>query len=1166
MARKRNRKQATSSPAPPEPGSSSTTAPPSGEAGGLERRLQALVFVLFFLSGATALVYQVTWVRRLILTFGASHEAVGIVLASFMGGLALGGWLFGRWSERERHPLRLYGVLEIAIGLVALVLPTLLRLVDGIYVGAAREVEGVPISLHVMRVVLAVSVLLLPTFLMGGTLPLLTRLVVAGPREFGRRLSQLYGINTTGAVAGTALAGFVLLPALGVRSSEWLAILLNLAIGVVAILLSRRLPALAVSTSAPEPATPRRSKKGARGAESAWALRLAFAGTAVSGAAALALEVTWMRGISIVVGTTTYSFTVMLCAFLVGIGLGSWLHSVRPLETLGVARQLGWVLVTIGVTSLIVCQSIPSLPALSATLNAWLHSGAGGLRVGTTLLVSFAVMLVPCTLMGIAFPLAGRARATLRERHGQAVGELVGLNTLGAIIGSVAAGFILIPKLGLQVGMALAACLNLAYGLLVLGLAAPPRAPRWRLPAGILLSLAALALPFVLPAWDVRALAIHRNNTRGQLVGGEDELDVLYYREGRGSNVSVIEGGGIRAILIDGKSVASDSLTDMQHELLLGHLPVLLHPAPRTAAVVGLGAGITLGSVLAHPSIESVVLVEIEPAVVDGSRLFSHVNDGAVDDPRLTISFQDGRNHLRTSTQLFDVITADPIHPWARGASYLYTGEYYEILGARLAEGGIACQWLPLYELSPENVRSVIATFADSFAHATVWQTAYDAVLIGSNQPLNVDVAGLADRLAVPSVRQQLTQVGLDDPLSLLSELTLDPAGIASCCSDVVRNTDDNLYLEFSSPLSVGSPAVLENIRATNAGRVRLDAVIDDVGPLLPPGWSAERALDDHRWAKSETVEIQVQLTQARGTGSPAFAPIIERLRRTLARVPNHGRARSQLCLALTQQGLRLFQEGRDAEGLNALEQAVAAMPSNALANHELATALVERDRPTDALPYFTAATTHRPRYAHAHANHGATLLQMGRFLEAREKLSRAVSLRPDFVEALHHLGIVLMATGQAREGERSFRRALELDPDLPGLHGNFAMALTRLGRHGEASELLETGLGLQPADAQIQRQLAWLLATAPDAALRDGHRAVSLMQGVQRQVGSSPQVDDTLAAALAETGRLQEAATLADRAAARAQGQGQVGLAAEIRGRAAGYRQGRPHRTAAAR
>jgi spermidine synthase len=789
----------------------------------MRRGTRLLVYALFLLSGATALVYQVTWLRDLALIFGASHQATSIVLASFMGGLALGGFVFGRCAQGFRHPLRIYGVLEIGIGLFALALPSLLRSVDAFYVDAALRAGEVTTGLTLMRIALAFGVLVLPTFLMGATLPVLIRFIVHRYGELGVRLAWLYGINTLGAAAGALAAGFVMMPALGVGATQMVAVVVNLVIGAVAIAADRGVAAPAAAGVASEEPKPEQAAPDLGD----WPTRLAFQGTAVSGLSALALEVMWTRSIALSVGSTTYSFTVMLAAFLVGIWLGSWIHAAFPLRRVHESVQFGAALVVIGVTSFAASQWIPRLPELVLGLNLLFYEDLDRVRMGTTLGVAFAVMLVPCIFMGIAFPLAGQARARLTRGFGKSVGDTLSLNTLGAIVGSLLAGFALIPGMGLQRGMLTVAMLDVAYGLVVLAAATSSRFLRWRLlflPAVAAAFLLILVAPRVVPPWDLSMLgSFTSNQLRAFVLDGEAHLRdparrVVYFKEGHSATVSVVDNFDprvrFRYIVVNGKSVASDLPSDLWHELMLGHIPVLLHPDPKSALVVGLGAGITLGSIAAHSGFEELVLVEIEPAVFGGAALFAHVNDDVLNDPRLEVMIQDGRNYLKTTPRRFDVITADPIHPWTAGSVYLYTTEYYHLASQRLKEGGVMCQWLPVSDLSIDDFRSLIRSFSDNFEHVSVWDAITDVVLIGSRQPIRLDLERLSERIAEPAVKRQLDWIQLGNPIALLSRLSMEDSGIRAFGRDGIVNSDDNLYIEFSAPRAIGDTRVGRNILA----------------------------------------------------------------------------------------------------------------------------------------------------------------------------------------------------------------------------------------------------------------------------------------------------------------------------------------------------------------
>jgi len=970
-----------------------------------------LVYLLFLLSGGTALVYQVTWVRDLSLIFGASFQATSIVLASFMAGLALGGFCLGRLVGRMRRPLAVYAGLELGVAVFALALPTLLQGVDSLYVAAALEAGGVTPALNLLRVLLAFGALVVPTFFMGATLPALTQLMVSSHDEMSDCMAWLYGLNTLGAVGGTLFSAFISIPAIGVSRTQFLAVAVNVGIAVLALAIDRSLPARsgleAKAAAAREPGSP-----GAIAPLTSawvWPTRLAFWGTAVSGMCALALEVLWTRGIATTVGSTIYSFAVMLAAFLVGIWLGSWLHAVFPFRRVPESVQLGMTLVLIGLLSFGTSHVIPALPELMVHLNVFLYDDPTRVRGGATLLLSFAVMLVPTLFMGMAFPLASEARARLRVGFGRSVGDTLALNTLGSIIGSLAAGFVLIPLFGLQRSMVLAATVSLAYGVVVLGAAAAAWQPRhqpWVAVATLVAVCTAFTLPVTARPWDLSALGAFQSDRLHTYVGAGNEVDMahqltglrlLYYREGRGSTVSVLERRGNRTLVVSGRAVATDIPPDMQHELLLGHLPVLLHPAPRSALVVGLGAGITLGGVAAHEEIETLKLVEIESAVVEAAAFFSHANDNVLEDPRLEIVIQDGRNFLKTSPDQFDVITADPIHPWIAGSSYLYTAEYFRMASTHLRTGGVMCQWLPAYGMSQANFRSVVASFATAFPHTTLWLASYDALLIGSDAPLQVDLALLARRLAQPRVARQLALVGLDTPLAFLSEFALDSEAVHAYAAGAVINSDDNLYLEYSSPLHMSSDDMRINIHSIDRERQTAEALVADWSLHFGSREEMRSALDRYRSAKSETLEAKLA-PGANQINAPAlwFERASERLRAVLDELPEYGPARAQLSTHLTQRALIALNRDELQIGHELASEAQTLAPASADANYALGVSLLRLERFAEAIPFFERAADLRPDHWRSHYGLAMARSPAGQLSGAIAALQRAIELNPD--------------------------------------------------------------------------------------------------------------------------------------------------------------------------
>jgi spermidine synthase len=1137
-----------------------------------------VVYVLFLASGATALVYQVAWSRSLSLVFGASFEAVSIVLAAFMAGLAAGGFALGRIGARLGRPLRVYGALEIGVALFALLLPGLLWLVDAIYLRFALDLEGTSDALNAARAAMAFSVLLLPTFCMGGTLPILVRFLVDRHGQLGERLAGLYAINTVGAVVGALTAGFVLLPSIGVWRSELLAASINLVIGIVAIaadgIVLRREIATADSGLAPD--RPPAIGLGAPLAQSVpsdadaetslWPFRLAFWGTGIAGMAALALEVAWSRAIVIASGANTYSFTIMLATFLSGIAIGSWIYRIRAPGRENEAVDFGRIFVMIGLASFVVSYLLPRLPEVALLLNLNRLGGAAGLRADTTFVLSFLVMLGPCVMMGIAFPLAGAARARLGPQVGESVGDLVGLNTLGAIVGSLLAGFVLIPRLGLQQTTQLASAAYLGYGVLVLlaSWATTHRQMRGRAWAGAVLALpAVVSLSFLLPRWDSHRLSALPNNDHSLILTEEGRIDfgwgleqteLLYLREGRGSTVSVIEAGGVRSLLINSKAVATDDVSDVQHEYLLGHLPVLLHSDPKSAAVIGLGAGLTLGGVAAHESIERIVVVEIEPAVRDAAQLFADLHDDALADPRVELVWQDGRNYLQTTRERFDVITADPIHPWAQGAAYLYTTEYYRLVAEHLAPGGIACQWLPLAELSSADLKSVVASFIQNFEHATLWHATGDLLLIGSSAPIEVDLDELGARLRQPRVSRQLARAGLDEPLAILTEMAMDRAAMEDFAEGAIINTDDNLYLEFSSPLSIG----------INPERhlSMIDSYASDASVVVAAGASdfetreeLRAALLGLRRAKSLVVQTAPRWHELMAAPTKAgMQELIDIYVAALQLGPGYQHAEFLLAYCRGILGEILIEEGDLLGAMGQFQQSLELDPGNTTANLHVGLSLANQGDLERALGYFEGAHERTPRSVDAYAAAGQTLIALERFDEALEQLDQAARLRPDLAEIQRLRCLAFEAIDQLEAAVEACRRGLDLNPDSSRITLDLANILYRGGRPMEAIDVLRQATKL---GAVLRRRLSWFLSTSLDPTVRNGTEALRMIAPIGRRT-NDPHILDGFAAALAELGRFDEALRIAGRGAKIAADRGQSGLEQLLRERMASYEAGR--------
>ncbi len=789
----------------------------------------SLIYLIFFLSGAAALIYEVIWVRYLSLIFGGSHLAVTTVLAVFMGGLALGSYKIGKKFSNYKNSLRLYGFLELGIAASALVFVTLMRFYPAIYIPLARISDAAPVYLSCIRIVFAAIALILPTTLMGGTLPLLSSFVARSAGGLGSRLSFLYGFNTIGAVVGAASTGFFLLPHYPASTTLMIAVFINVLAGIVAIVLQGKAKATLEETVAGEKAvngndisqTIEVDKP-----ENLLPFKLVLWGIGVSGFCALAYEVLWTRILSIVIGASVYGFTLLLIAFLAGIGLGSSAyglflritdkHERTESRTTRSIIGFGLVQVIIGVSALLVTLNIRDLPTHAFAVYNFVRDmkiniGPFKTRQLANFVTAFSFLFAPAFFMGVAFPLAGKIHGQYKKAVGRAVGEVLAHNTVGAILGSAVSGFILIYLIGIQQSLQVIILINIGFGLLVMTSVKGKKMLNWAVSGTVtIIMLVLFFIPDIWKLWDPKFYAIYQSNHAEMYSTPEKSrealanADVLYYGEGIQAIVSSIQSGETQFFITNGRVEASNANADMQCQYTLGHLPMLLNKNPRKVFVLGTGSGMTLGATSVHPSVEQITLAEIEPKVLGVAKTFGIYNHYVLDNPKLRIVFNDGRNFLMTTKEKFDVITADPVHPWFSGAGYLYSTEYFKLAAEHLNPGGVICQWLPLYELSEDNLKSIVQTLRDNFSYVMVWLTHSDAELVGSNSPIIIDENELERRIREPGVLQDLERVKMGSAEDFLSYFVMGTEGVKAYGSGGRINTDDNLYLEFSAPRSIG--------------------------------------------------------------------------------------------------------------------------------------------------------------------------------------------------------------------------------------------------------------------------------------------------------------------------------------------------------------------------
>jgi len=800
-------------------------------------RTLRLVAVCFLLSGATGLIYEVLWARMLGLVFGVTTLAISAVLAAFMGGLALGSALSARFAPRINRPVRVYALIEIIISVYALEVPMLFRGLDRVYAevwaGAWQNLHPGFYGSALSRFALASVVLIIPTTLMGATLPVLARAITTSAHRT-ISVTYLYTLNLVGAIAGTIAAGFVLLPTLGVSLTIWIVALINLFIGLGALLLELRDRGFAnlESEAGEERFDPPVSDYVAT--NSGFWLSCAV----TSGFVTISMQVVWSRLLAMIIGSSTYAFSIVLALFLTGLSLGAYFVSRRKSPDTRALRRMIFVVEVLTAVSLFLSIRIANAaPALLVNagfrlgINSW--TGLLSLQIG----IAALLVVIPACLMGMVMPMVLKwaehsAPAASSEKPVRSIStsRLVGLgyamNTLGAIAGSVATAFLLIP--GTTTRFTIFCVTSLC--LVVAGIAYQPRKLIADLALGRSLTIGATAVLIIATfivwprlnlnalsagAYDgyVRVLAKARGDVPEDT--GNDHAEnhqLLMFQEGRTATVSVRRDWGITSVAINGRTNASDG-NDMPTQVMLGQLGVLTAPRLNNALIVGFATGVTAGSVLQWP-MNSVDCVEIEPAAVASSRYFEHVNNNPLADPRLHMILDDARTYLRTNSARYDLIISEPSHPWVPGVANLFTREFFSLGKERLRADGVFVQWLQMYQLSTESLRSVLATFHQVFPHVVVFRVrgdtkGKDLILLGSRQPLNLD--HVAERITNPRVAADLARVGIRSIEDVRAWFVADETQLGPAIAGAVINTDDNMHVETVAPREAFRPTMEEN-------------------------------------------------------------------------------------------------------------------------------------------------------------------------------------------------------------------------------------------------------------------------------------------------------------------------------------------------------------------
>lgn len=1150
-------------------------------------RLIFVVLVCFFFSGLTSLAYEILWMRMITRVVGGAPFAVSMILTIFMGGLGLGGFLAGRWIDRVNRPFSLlgvYGGLELLIGLYALAIPFLLSGLEPLFAVFYNRLFTHALLYHLLIFIGCLALLIVPVVCMGATLPVLCRFYISALSHLGRRAGLLYGLNTIGGAAGALLCGFFLVRYLGPGNSLKLVVLTNILIGVVCLLIARGKSARGHGSDFPDsldfagaaettgtqtsglppmPESARREKRRWQGA------LILFA---VSGFCAMAYEVIWTRLLGLLVGPTTYSFTIVLVVFISGLALGNMVfgrladRSRNPMALL-VGSQVAAALFALGVSQLTGNSQLFFAKLLfSHQDNFPLMNLLKGLSL-------FAFLLPPTLCLGASFPLVGKIYTRHMSRVGRSIGLAYGVNTLGAVSGAFCAGFLLIPAFGKETALSLIVALQVVCAFGVWAAAGQfsgagrtedaypgPRRFRWGAAFAFLAVCGVLCTAY--PAWNRHLLALGKYHRFGEiavkeaientgwmrsLFAGADLLaasergELLYYGDGIGGFISVLRypgalGGHEYSLATSGKMDAS-SRGDMTTQTLLAHAALLFHPEPENVMVLGLASGITAGEVLHYP-VKELDILEINKQSVDASRFFKPWNNNVLESPKTRLILQDGLAHLQFTRKRYDVIISEPSNPWMAGMASLFTRDFFQLARERLNAGGIYAQWFHCYQMDWPTLALVGRSFASVFPDSVMINTepsgsGRDFLLLGFKGE-----AGLALSRARQNLRFLKKSGNIRLPRAELFYRLLVTEDLKGLFGPGPVHSRQNPVLEFAAPRHMyeGSRAkqtIMKKIRERRQispekrriiKRLESDvtAQIDYASFALSLYAPFSQMVDLSRADKRQRAEFQRIMTDYCRTNPVNYAIFRdEQLRRRCRRVQ-----------------------------MQSIQNRLPDLPDPSLSHAYLGTLYLDRGETDKAIARFRRSLTLNPEDADLHNNLGSLLAQKGETGAAMAHYRKAIAIKPYLIKARSGLAGLCLRRGDLDGALEQYKQVIEARPDLPEARLNAALVYARKNAHEKAIREMEQALRVRPDWIEGLNTMAWLLANAKeeDKQRRRARQAVAYAEKACELTDyKNPLILYTLSIAHAASAQWDKSMETAESALSKARAAGRQKLAQTI-------------------
>jgi spermidine synthase len=738
---------------------------------------QAVLLILCFLSGFSTLIFEVIWIRILSLVFGTTISAVAIVVAVFIAGLGIGSMYFGKKVDKTNNHLKFFSFLQFGIGISSLITLIIFFYLPIIYKSIYLTLNTEKISM-LLIITLSTIIIFVPTFLMGGILPVLSKIFIKRREEIGKGVGVLYAVNTLGSIMGAFLTGFFFILYCGHTITLILSIAIVIILGFVSFFMSSYKAVIY-----------EQNKRTSVRKYSDHIIKISLLVAGLSGFCALSYEILWTRSLHIFIANSTYSFINILIIFLTGISIGSFIFAKYLNNKKQLLLLLAICQTAIGVYVIITALFLNELPSLLFSIRNIL--GIPVLRIFIPgLLLSFVIAFLPTLFMGISFPLICKICTQETNNLGHNVGKVYFINTIGGIIGSLIAGFVLIPVFGVLKSIISVAFINLLLGMALIVLE-PDLQRKTRFIAvncciifiGIFLARLGMKNPMVLPP------SMFRTATRSD--------KILYYKETPQGTVIVSEDRftRIRACYINNSAVCGTTYDALKVVKMLGHLPFFINPDAQNALIIGFGIGITASAVAEH-DVGQIDCIEICPGVKDAAKFFSTFNNDVIQNPKINFIGGDGRNYILLTNKKYDIISCDPTHP-TLGCNNLYTKEYFQLCKSILNENGVMCQFLPLHKLSLNEFKILIKTFSSVFPHTTVWLAHSHGILVATDHEIDIDFTILRNNL------EHLQDDILFDPYLFTISLLYDEDATNRFTKGATINTDNNPYLEFFTPNSI---------------------------------------------------------------------------------------------------------------------------------------------------------------------------------------------------------------------------------------------------------------------------------------------------------------------------------------------------------------------------